>query len=328
MNFFWPVYKAIEDGFIDIAKTILIDDHQISVYSSKIGDLIIRCAIEIESISKELYKEVDGNMHPLDSFGNERSLYFDTDCLKLLEDKWKISSKEITIVNPNIYFSESKNRTIRPLHKAYKRGTSGSKWKIAYQAIKHNRVESIIKYATIKNLLYALGALYILNMYYKDESIKLGYVYGNTFDDDSRFGSDVFSSTVYSALGLQMNSCMDDSSIVDYSIEELDKALFIKKYDDNSFIAMHHDYCLDHEATIKNFYINASIATLLEKHPEYLKEKSINEICLLAGGEELLTKVFSFSHMQRNHSIEAEIVLNKNTNIYPSLKGKEFGSIK
>ena len=53
-----------------------------------------------------------------------------------------------------------------PLHKAYKRGTSSSKWQIAYQAVKHDRVNNQ-KSGNIGNLLLALGALYILNIYYR-----------------------------------------------------------------------------------------------------------------------------------------------------------------
>lgn len=51
-----------------------------------IADLIVRCAVEIESLSKELYCRW-GIMEPVDSEGNKRDLYFDTDCLALLEQR-------------------------------------------------------------------------------------------------------------------------------------------------------------------------------------------------------------------------------------------------
>lgn len=59
---------------------------------------------------------------------------------------------------------------LTPLLKANKRGSSSCEWKKAYQAVKHNRTESLSK-GSIKNLLRALGALFILNLYFKDEML-------------------------------------------------------------------------------------------------------------------------------------------------------------
>lgn len=156
-----------------------------------IAELIIRCAVEIESISKELYSLLGGNMSPTDTNGNKRDLYFDTDCLDLLENNWHICKKEVTVSARSLYFIEDKHRIITPLHKANKRGTSGSKWKQAYQSIKHDRRNSLKK-ATIENLLYALGSLYILNLYYLDDRQDIGRVYLSDHQFDSRVGSDVF----------------------------------------------------------------------------------------------------------------------------------------
>ena len=52
-----------------------------------------------------------------------------------------------------------------------KRGTSSSDWNKAYQAVKHNRVKELHK-GNIKNLLHGLSALYLLNLYYKDEKME------------------------------------------------------------------------------------------------------------------------------------------------------------
>ena len=53
----------------------------------KIADLLVRTIVEIESISKALYYENGGIK------ADDKELYFDTDCLKLLEGKWLISKK-------------------------------------------------------------------------------------------------------------------------------------------------------------------------------------------------------------------------------------------
>lgn len=96
-NLFWPIYKNLEKEIIRLADTIHFSDDQLNVYSIHIADLLVRCAIEIESISKELYFIAGGEITPSDKLGNPRDLYFDTDCIELLDSKWKLSKKEIII---------------------------------------------------------------------------------------------------------------------------------------------------------------------------------------------------------------------------------------
>lgn len=52
---YWNIYKSLERELLNLAETIHIDDSQLSVYSMRIANLLIRTVIEIESISKELY---------------------------------------------------------------------------------------------------------------------------------------------------------------------------------------------------------------------------------------------------------------------------------
>lgn len=176
INLFWPVYKNLEKAFLQLADYIHFADDQTKVYSMHISDLIVRCSIEIEAISKELYFNIGGNPSPVDDKGNSRDLYFDTDCLDLLEKQLKLSKKRVIVTASTFYFSDETNRILAPLHKENKRGTSGSKWKQAYQAVKHNR-KSSLKMASIENLLHAMGALYILNLYYRNDTFSIGRVY-------------------------------------------------------------------------------------------------------------------------------------------------------
>lgn len=85
-NLYWPVYKNLEKKLLKLAECVHFADDQLNVYSMHIADLIVRCAVEIESLSKELYCRW-GIMEPVDSEGNKRDLYFDTDCLALLEQR-------------------------------------------------------------------------------------------------------------------------------------------------------------------------------------------------------------------------------------------------
>ena len=86
LNLYWPVYKNLEREILELSNLVHCDDKQVSVYSVKISDLLIRCSVEIESISKELFFR-EGGKQP-----EGRELYFDTDCLQHLEDRWLLST--------------------------------------------------------------------------------------------------------------------------------------------------------------------------------------------------------------------------------------------
>ena len=316
-NLFWSVYKNLEKEFLVLANYIHISDDQLNIYSMHIADLIIRCSVEIESLSKELYASIGGNMAPVDDDGNPRDLYFDTDCLELLEQKWHISKKEISVSAINLFLDKAENITLVPLHKSNKRGTSGSKWKQAYQAIKHDRNNSLKK-ATVDNLLHALGALYILNLYYKSERTDIGRVYLSDHNFDSRAGSDIFSAHICHATGLSMSYYMDDSCINPPIGDELDKAIYIIKYDDKSFQEMHKNFCLDAQITEKNFNNSPEIKKFLESNPEY-KSKSITEVCMAAGGESLLLRIICFRNTTQEKNSRMEAMINKHSGIYQTL---------
>ena len=63
-NIYWPVYKNLEKEVLKLADFLHFSDDQTRVYSMHIADLIIRCAVEIEAIAKELYSSLGGNVSP------------------------------------------------------------------------------------------------------------------------------------------------------------------------------------------------------------------------------------------------------------------------
>ena len=194
-NLYWNVYKSLERELLALAEIIHIDDGQLDVYSMKIADLLIRTSVEIESISKELYFR-EGGTKP-----DDKDLYFDTDCLALLESKWSLSKKVVMISSPIFYLKEDDNIYLTPLHKAYKRGSSSSDWQKAYQAVKHNRAKSINK-GNIKHFIRSLAALYLLNVYYNDYVSYLGKdSKGISFD--ANLGSSIFSVDIHPFQGLE-----------------------------------------------------------------------------------------------------------------------------
>lgn len=184
-NLYWTVYKNLERELIELSNLVHIDDKQLDIYSIKITELIIRTVVEVESISKELYFQNGGTKQ------NDIDLFFDTDCLDLIETKWLLSKKKVQISASNFYFNLDDNKILTPLYKVNKRGTSSSDWLRAYQAVKHNRALSLKK-GNLRNLIRALAGLYVLNLYYKDNLYDLGKDEKGT-NFDSTLGSAIFS---------------------------------------------------------------------------------------------------------------------------------------
>lgn len=190
-NLFWPVFKNIEKEIISLSNDIHFDDKQLSIYSVKIAELLLRCVVEVEAISKAMYLSNGGTKT------DGKDLFFDTDCIALLETNWLLSKKQVIVSSANFYFQSDENKILYPLHKAHKRGTSGADWARAYQAVKHNRVENLDK-ANLKHLIRAAAALFLLNLYYRDDVFELGKENKNNFTHSL---SDIFDVKVHTWWG-------------------------------------------------------------------------------------------------------------------------------
>ncbi len=321
MNLFLPVYKRIEEEVIKLTDTVFFNDKQLNVYSLTIGNLLIRTVIEVEAISKELYVRLGGVEHPVDANGDSRELYFDTDCIKLLVDKWEINKKKVQISNPNMFFSSEKS-VLTPLHKAHKRGASSSRWQQAYQAVKHYRTKSIEK-ATIDNLLNALGALYILNLYYADESFWV-----ETAIKDRReytVESKIFTPFIADATHFKMGIDMCDSKIEAIENPTLEESIFILKNTEKAIKDIFTVLCKFNIAIRTKLEMSEEYKAYIMNHPEdanlgiesICKKLGVNYERFIAQEATLLEKLFS----NLKHK---EVVLNKNNEIYPTLTYSDF----
>ena len=184
-NLYWPVYINLEKELIKLSESIHIDDAQLNVYSVKISELLIRTVVEIESLAKNLYFANGGTK------ADDKDLYFDTDCMAHLVNIWDIDKKVVLVTSSNLFFEDEANRILTPLHKSNKRGTSSADWCKAYQAVKHNRLKELKK-GNLKHFIRALAALYVLNLYYRDE--KVSFIDANKEQiQDFSFGSHIFS---------------------------------------------------------------------------------------------------------------------------------------
>ena len=307
-NTYWPVYQRLEHEVLKLANVILFNDEQINIYSPYIGELIVRCAIEIETLSKDLYNKICRE----NSMKIKNRPYFDKDCIGLLIDKWKIDKKKIQITNINMFFSKGKS-VLTPLKNAHEKQEKGSEWKQAYQGIKHNRSQEI-KVATINNLLNALGALYILNIYYKNDS----YWDNVPINDRKPYANDsaIFSPMIYDA----SKSIFQEQE----TVEQIEESIYIKKLLDENmqkiraalFEANHRttlEVCLS-KNNIKNHILGKNI------HQDMY---SIANECGIDISREFVKNVRS-DKSTANFFMETEIVLNHGTPIYQCQSYEEF----
>lgn len=239
MNFFWPVYKNIEAEFIKIMYYIHIDDNQQFVYSSKMADLILRAAIEIESICKELYVRAGG--HPV------KNIKFDYDILdkKLIPD-WELNKKVVIISSYNCFqtqkelspFKKTEAKTGKPSELTFS-------WNNAYQNLKHDRSRSI-QMGNIKYLFDIMAALFILNIYYKDESFPEAK-FPNEISIPASLGSEIFSINIHTLVRTYGEECKgvinNDFLKAIYYIDGTEKTI--------------EETCKGVWAFIENMYMNA-----------------------------------------------------------------------
>ena len=315
MNLFWNIYKNLENELVDLSNNIYFSDDQEKVYSLRISDLLIRVSVEIEAISKELYKIAGGDMTPLGNNGEQRKLFFDTDCIQFLDLKWKITKKVVNVVSPNFFFKKNENVTLRPLKDCNKAGKG--RWKKAYQAVKHDRVGSIAD-GNVGNLIRAMAALYVLNIYYRNESYMVGTVM-NSVPFDNSMGSSVFSVMVAHADECHYSERMGDHSILQHVKDNLSSAVLIRKFTDDTF-ELAHKAMLDYEKeAIERLAHEPQVLNFLQANPQY-KVKSLLSLANDAGGDQLVSKVLMGQKVVSDlPKYNLEVILNKGQQIYPEL---------
>nr|WP_319485448.1 hypothetical protein [uncultured Cohaesibacter sp.] len=228
MNVFWPVYKQLEERAIQLGQHIHISDDQLDVYSSSIADIIIRSVIEIEAIVKQLYLREIENINSSSKMEiNTDHKRFD-DMLKPLRQKWLLDKKIVYISNINCFQTE---KVLTPFVKDSNKTGQNNKaysWNNAYQDLKHDR-QKYLKSGNLRNMFSALSAVYLLNLYFRDDEIDLKKdSQGSTINPS--MGSTLFSIEIAKDAGFQNNGSVElsknheESVMVVIATEETRKA--------------------------------------------------------------------------------------------------------
>lgn len=219
-NIYWPVYKNIENEFNNLMFNIHIDDTQLCVYSSKISDLILRSSTEIESISKELYKKYNGS--------KTVNIKYDEDALSHLNSLWKLEEKEVIISSYNCFLT---TKELKPFQKNEKRtGTNRQtySWNNSYQNLKHDRAGSLT-FGSIKYLFDVTAALFLLNIYYKNDSFELNdNSKGTNFDNT--LGSSIYSIKLHITTAINTNEKSYTKN------KDFDECVYLLKHTDKTKI--------------------------------------------------------------------------------------------
>lgn len=176
-DIFWQTYLNLEKEMIEVSKFIFVTDEvvknekgvekvqpcktQLESFSPHLADLLVRCCVQIEAVSKELYFDLHGEKKRGDS-----SIQFDTDCLKLIDKAWGTHNKRVLVVAPFFNLTSEKHLVLRPLKDAHKH--QGTYWEKAYQAVKHDRY-ACLAYGNVRAFLQSLAALYLLNLYFRKD---------------------------------------------------------------------------------------------------------------------------------------------------------------
>ena len=234
-----------------------MDDNQLGVYSLEMADIICNVFASIEGLSKDIYKYLSNKetgIKPLieheeqrmncikDTKAERREPKFDEDALKSLDLIWDLSSKKIEVSSDLIFFTKELS-LINPLNKII----CGNDRSLndAYQSIKHNRIANIKK-ATVKNVIEALGALYILCLYgkyavkpvttdeYMSPELSLVDLYSNfnQLHDSKLFVSEPFNVIIDNLESLEemsdnQNNVEQDKILKNFSISKIRESLFL-----------------------------------------------------------------------------------------------------
>ncbi len=234
---FWQTYLNLEREVLEVARYIYITDEitmyssgglvashcktQLETFSPHIADLLIRTCVEIEAISKELYYTLGGT-----KVRGAKDLFFDEDCLKLIDIKCRTHNKVVIVSCPAFNLTKDENLCFKPLREAHKR--QGTDWERAYQALKHDRYSSLSQ-GTIKVLLRAMGALFLLNIYFKNVKLTSKYLGVNHLDFS--LGSSIFA--VKRPNDEYVVKIINNQDITD--ILHADESPFVMKYTDSCY---------------------------------------------------------------------------------------------
>lgn len=141
----WPFYFALENDILKISRYIEINVNNYNVYSIELLRLYLSICSEIDVVLKQVCTKLDKDTKTNNIF----------DYRQLILEKLSCFPNEIVVCSRF-------NLSFHPWE-AWLKNESPTWWK-SYNQVKHNRDE-FYQEATLKNVLEAMSALYLANMF-------------------------------------------------------------------------------------------------------------------------------------------------------------------
>ena len=154
---YWPILERLEAEFCDLSFSVALCDNQLDVHSARLADLLVRTCVECENVGKSLCNEK--SLVP--SAGNFPGV------LDAISSAIRIQTKELIIVWP---FQSLTKTIITPFGGWQPNKNENPPWFKAYNGVKHDRISNANE-AKLENVMHALGALFILNLWLREEDI-------------------------------------------------------------------------------------------------------------------------------------------------------------
>ncbi len=181
-------YLELQKRFKEITLYIACHDDNFRTYSVKIENLFVDICAFFDSLCQTFIREKTAS-----SFSNAASVcclsdkitgtkYFNIiDYKTLLENAFNLSSKEIILNlhedyfygNPAKLWGQMQGYKIKPFDKWS--GEYNLEWWQAFTKLKHNRLDNM-KEATLKQVIYSLGATYIILSLKNEKKFKDGAI--------------------------------------------------------------------------------------------------------------------------------------------------------
>lgn len=239
-NLFHPVYIRLEQEFKELSYSIALDKKNLAIFSIKIADLILRTVSECENIARAICQKEKIKFK--DKSGKIRKLVYFYEYIEELDkifglNQWLVNLK---YANSSEDIFDWKNMPFKKDRKTKigKKEFEDWCWYDAYNSIKHNRVK-YFKKANLENLIFALEALFLLNIIYNDKIFYQEHCvdYGEILQEIENF-SDVFGIDVAVKTDKYEKVFVEDDNSFFYPIG------FMKIAKDYSVYLVEHDVLL------------------------------------------------------------------------------------
>jgi hypothetical protein len=159
---YWPIFERLEQEFRELTYSIALTDAHLVVYSNILSDLLLRSCSECENVGKTLCVEKTLVASPTDAQGLNFPGVGRAICSSI-----PIEKQELTIIWP---YQTLSNPVIRPFDQWSATGIINPNWFNAYNLLKHDRINNATE-ASLNNVVHALGGLFILNLWLRQEDI-------------------------------------------------------------------------------------------------------------------------------------------------------------